>query len=315
MDNKILLTYDYGKENIYKIKELGYEILLRKEEGLLVDEEMEECNILICYNPFKTLEIQRLKALKWIQLSSIGIDQLVGKENYLKGVILTNNRGGYSIPMGEWIVMQLLQFYKHSYELYENQLKNKWKMDTGIMELYGKTIGFLGTGTIAIESAKRLEAFGVTLLGYNSSKKQVPYFHRCYDSSNLNEMLKACDAVVVALPLTEKTYNFVSRDLFENMKEGTFLINISRGEVVNLKDLLEEIDAGKISKAALDVFSKEPLEEDSPLWQNPNVIVTPHNSWVSEKRNNRRFELIYDNLKRYIKGESLLNVVDIKRGY
>lgn len=315
MDNKILLTYDYGEENIYKIKELGYEILLRKEGGLLVDEEMEECNILICYNPFKTLEIQRLKSLKWIQLSSIGIDQLIGKENYLKGVILTNNRGGYSIPMGEWIVMQLLQFYKHSYELYENQLKNKWKMDTGIMELYGKTIGFLGTGTIAIESAKRLEAFGVTLLGYNCSKKQVPYFHRCYDSSDLNEMLKACDAVVVALPLTEKTYNFVSRDLFENMKEGTFLINISRGEVVNLKDLLEEMDAGKISKAALDVFSKEPLEEDSPLWQNPNIIVTPHNSWVSEKRNNRRFELIYDNLKRYIKGEPLLNIVDIKRGY
>lgn len=315
MDNKILLTYDYGKEDIDKIKNLGYEILLRKEEGLTVDKEMEECDILICYNPFKTLEIKKLRKLNWIQLSSIGIDQLIGKEDFLKGVMVTNNRGGYSIPMGEWIVMQLLQFYKHSYELYNNQLKNRWKMDTGVMELYGKTIGFLGTGTIAIEAAKRLKAFGVTLLGFNNSKNQVPYFSRCYDLSNLKEMLKVCDCVVVALPLTEKTHNFISGDLFNNMKDGTFLINVSRGEVVNLKDLLEAIEKGKVAKAALDVFPKEPLEEDSPLWHNPNIIITPHNSWVSEERNNRRFESIYDNLKRHIKGEPLLNIVDINRGY
>ena len=157
---KALFTYNYGGEKRKVIEELGYDIIVVKEQDLVYSEKLDEVEVLVCYDPFKTLKIEKMKNLKWIQLSSVGIDQL--PVDYVKNssVIITNNKGGYSIPMGEWIVLKTLEMLKNSKGLYENQTDRKWKIDTSLLELYRKTIGFIGTGTIAAEAAKRFGGFG-----------------------------------------------------------------------------------------------------------------------------------------------------------
>ena len=315
MGIKALFTYDYGKDKMNFIRKLGYDIKVMNEKEIEYCNEIEETEVLVCYNPFKTLDISKMKKLKWIQLSSIGIDQLPIEIALRNNIVVTNNRGGYSIPMGEWIVLKTLEMLKNSRKLYIQQMNKKWKIDTSIIELYGKTIGFIGTGTIAIEAAKRFKGFGVKILGVNTKGRDTEYFDRCFKLEDIDEMLSLCDVVVIAIPSTEKTYKLMNDKRFLAMKDGAYLINIARGNVIDEYELMENLKNQKIRAAALDVFEEEPLSKENPLWDFENVIITPHNSWVSEMRNERRFEGIYNNMKRYSEGLKLHNVVDLKKGY
>ncbi|KRQ87386.1 putative 2-hydroxyacid dehydrogenase [Caloramator mitchellensis] len=312
---KALVTYDYGKDKMDKIRELGYEVLIKDEKDLFYTEDLKDVDVLVCYNPFETLDIKMMEGLKWIQLSSIGIDQAPLDYINDKGIILTNNKGGYSIPIGEWIVMNILQLSRNSYGFFKRQQEKKWKVDTSLIEIYGKTIGFVGTGSIATEAAKRLRAFGVKILGLNTVGRDVEGFDKCYSSDEIDLMLKECDFVVITMPATDKTYRLINKDRFSAMKDGVYFINIARGNIVDEVELINNLKSGKIKGAALDVFEKEPLEENSPLWDMDNVYITPHNSWISEMRNERRFNLIYENLKRYVEKKQLLNIVDLNKGY
>ncbi len=315
MSIKALFTYNYGEENMKDIEALGYGIKVMKEEDIVYSEDLEDVEVLICYNPFKTLDIGKMKRLKWIQLSSIGIDQLPIEYVKKASITITNNKGGYSIPMGEWVVLKALELFKNSKLLYENQANRKWKMDTSILELYGKTIGFIGTGTIALEAAKRLQGFDVNILGVNTDGRDIQYFDKCYPMSQLNEMLKLCHVVVGTIPYTKATHHLVNEDSFKTMRNGAFFINVARGSIVDEASLIENLRSGKLAGAALDVYEEEPLKEHNPLWDLSNVILTSHNSWISEIRNERRFKLIYNNMKKYAQGEQLINIVDLKKGY
>ena len=221
----------------------------------------------------------------------------------------------YSIPMGEWIVLKILEMFKKSKELYERQQNKQWQMDTSILELYGKTIGFIGTGSIAHEAAKRLQGFEVTILGVNTTGDLKPYYDNCYSMEEIDQMISKCDVVVVTIPYTKKTHHLIDEAMFKKMKGNAFLVNVSRGNILDEKALINSLKERKIKGAALDVFEKEPLDIDSPLWDLDNVLISSHNSWISEMRNERRFQLIYDNLKRYIQKDDLINVVDLMKGY
>lgn len=315
MGIKALFTYDYGKEKMDSIKKLGYDITIIHESKIMFCQKIAETEVLVCYNPFNTLDITKFSDLKWIQFSSTGIDQLPMDVRKDASFIVTNNRGGYSIPIGEWVILSTLEMFKRSKNLFRQQQNKKWKMDTSVLEVYGKTIGFIGTGTIAIEAAKRFQGFGVRVLGLNTKGKSVEYFERCFPVYDIDKMLSLCDVVVVTIPSTEKTYKFINKHRFAAMKNGVYFINVARGNVIDEEALIENICKGKIGAAALDVFEDEPLNEKSPLWEFENVIVTPHNSWVSEMRNERRFEGIYENMKRYAANEKLLNIIDLSKGY
>jgi phosphoglycerate dehydrogenase-like enzyme len=310
-----LFTYDYGKDNMNKLKNLGYDIIAINEKDVTYSEELKNVEVLVCYNPFQTLDISKMRKLKWIQLSSAGIDQLPIEYVKNSGIIITNNRGGYSIPMGEWIVLKILELLKHSYRLYDNQNNKVWKMDTTILELYGKTVSFIGTGSIAEEAAKRLKGFEVQILGLNTSGKQVQNFDKCYSLKDMNEMLSISDIVIITIPYTKATHHLIDNEKFKVMKNGVYIVNVARGSIINEKDLIKNIQEGKVCGAALDVVEEEPLQSNSPLWNLPNVIITPHNSWISEMRNNRRFDMMYNNMKRYVENKELVNVVNINRGY
>lgn len=312
---KALFTYHYGDDKMKDIKDLGYEVIHIQESNITNSVEIEDIDVLVCYNPFNTLDIKQLKNLKWIQLSSIGIDQ--APLDYINDneIILTNNKGGYSIPMGEWIILKILEIYKNSKYFYEKQQQNKWQLSTNVLELYGKTVSFLGTGTISKEGAKRLRGFGVKVYGLNTKGKETEYFDKCYAITELDKLLAVSDVVVCAIPYTDKTHYLLNEEKLDKMKTGSVLINVSRGSIINEKALINKIKDGKFMGVALDVFEKEPLSNNSPLWNLENVYITPHNSWISEMRNERRFKNIYENMARYIKGDKLINVVDIERGY
>nr|WP_286673038.1 phosphoglycerate dehydrogenase [Anaeromonas frigoriresistens] len=312
---KALFTYDYGQEEMKRIEKLGYDIIVKKEKGIEVTKDIKDIDVLVCYNPFETLEINKLDNLKWIQVSSIGIDQVPKETIKEKNIILTNNRGGYSIPMGEWIVLKILEMLKNSKELYENQKNKKWKIDTSILELYNKTVGFVGTGTIAQEAAKRLQGFGVEVLGLNTKGRDVEYFDKCYANEEIETLYKKSDVVIISVPYTKDTHHMIDEEAFNKMKDGVYLVNIARGSIINEKDMIKALKSGQIKKAALDVFEEEPLPKNSELWDLDNVIITSHSSWMSEMRNERRYNTIYKNMKRYINNEGLINKVNIEKGY
>lgn len=315
MITKAIFTYNYGEERMSKISSLGYDIEHIDEKIITYSDNLRDAEILVCYDPFRTLNIGNLNKLKYIQLSSIGIDQVPIEIIKNKNITLCNNKGGYSVPIGEWIVLKILEMLKNSKAAYENQRIKKWKMDMSLLELYGKTVGFIGTGSIAQEGAKRLAAFGVNIVGVNTNGRDVQYFHKCFDIGNIKTMVKYCDVIVLAIPSTKETYQLINDELIKNMKDNVLLVNVARGNIIEEEALIKGLKIGKIKMAALDVFEMEPLKESSSLWELDNVIITSHNSWVSDNKDARRFDLIYENLKRYKSGEELLNIVDLDKGY
>lgn len=310
---KVLFTANYGDEKFQKIRDLGYKVIYYPEKNIQNNEDINSADILVTYNPFSSLDISKMVDLKYIQTTSIGIDQVPKSEVLRRNIILANNKGGYSIPMGEWIVMYILEIYKNSVKLYNQQKNKEWKMDFSVTEVYGKKIGFLGTGTIALEAAKRLKAFGVEIWGVNTTGDIKEYFDKCFSTDNMDDVFKNCDVVISTIPSTKQTIGIINKEKFKIMKEGSIFINVGRGNIVNEKDLIENIH--KFRGVALDVFETEPLSSESKLWDFENVIITPHNSWISNMNKERTFNTIYNNLKNYIEGRELNNIVDIKKGY
>lgn len=312
---KLLMTYNYGDEAFKEIEEMGYEISYISENEITEDMKFEEVEVLVCYNPFEKLDISSMKNLKWIQVSSIGVDQVPRKEVLKRDIVVTNNRGGYSIPIGEFVVMRILEIMKNTKYFNSIQTNKRWRLTTDVLELYNKRVLILGTGTIGIEVAKRLKGFGVEIIGVNTNGKPVEFFDKTVSMRNLNDEVEKADVLVLALPHTKDTDNILDEKMLRSMKKDSSIINVSRGNLIDEVALVELLEEGYFRGVALDVFKEEPLSEDSLLWELDRVYITPHNSWVSEKRNERRLELILENLKRYIEKEELLNTVNIERGY
>lgn len=312
---KLLCTYDYG-ESVFKTWEtLGYSVTYIPEQALHEGVELESYEVLICYSPFKQMAIERLKNLRYIILSSIGFDQVPDLLMQRPEVTIINNQGGYSPPMGEWIVMMLLMGFKRALRLVQYDNQRQWKLETDLLEMTNKNIVFLGTGTIAQEAAKRLQGFECNIIGINTSGNQVAHFTRCYSWEDLNPQLAQADALVCCLPLTDKTHHLLSRDFFNVLKDTCIFINISRGAVIDDLALQSALGEGRFSFVALDVFEEEPLCTSSPYWQFEQVLVTSHQSWVSEMRNLRRLEGIQAHLESIISGKPLKHIVNKERGY
>lgn len=231
-----------------------------------------------------------------IQLTSVGTDRVPVEEIKQKGIRLENAGDVYSIPMAEWVILKILEIYKETRFFEEAQNNSKWRKNRNLTELNGKVIGVLGTGNVGIEVSKRAKAFGTKIIGFNTTGNLVNTFDACYKVDDLLSVIGEIDILVLALPLTKKTDNLINAKVFNMMKENAIVINVSRGGILNEDDLLVALDSGKIKCAALDVFSVEPLPETHKLWRNPRVIISPHNSFVSDNVEDRLFQLILKNL-------------------
>ncbi len=311
---KVVLNRDLGKEKIEEISKLGYEVQLIEERDLKKRDDYYDADVWFTYKGFDKVDMSRWTKLKYIHLTSRGIDQV--PKDYVKehNIYLSNNTNGYAVPMAESIIMYILEVYKNSREMFKKQDQAVWKMDTSWIELAGKRVGFLGTGTIAQETAKRLKAFDVEIWGVNTNARAVDHFDRCFKLDDSDEFFRTCDVIIGLMPATDKTMGLLDANKFELMKDGASLLNIGRGNLVNEKDLEEY--AKKFRGIVLDVVEQEPLSPDSGLWKMDNVIISPHNSWVSENNIARLGNIVCRNLKSYIEtGRPETLIEDIDKGY
>ena len=199
--------------------------------------------------------------------------------------------------MAEFALSGILQIIKQSKFFYENQKAHIWEKSRTLGELAGKTAVIAGAGNIGTQVAKRLKAFDVTVVGIDITTDKRPYFDNIQLLENLDEQIKTADIVVLTLPLTDETREMFNKSKFDLMKDGAIFVNIARGQLVAEDDLIDALKRKKLSGAVLDVFDTEPLDENSPIWDMDNVIITPHNSFVGEGNKNRLFEVVRGNLQ------------------
>lgn len=301
---KLLMTGAFNCTELQKvnIEKLGCEIMFQQMENEPLSDEMYMAEAVICNGLFLHNDIENFPNLKFVQLTSAGLDRVPAVKMQEKGIILKNARGVYSVPMAEFAVSGVLTLYKNLGNFFENQKNHSWTKDRNVRELSGDTVLIIGCGSVGTECAVRFTAFGMTVLGADIVKPQNESYDEFYFMEDVNSALNKADVVVLTLPLTDKTKDFFNTERFSCLKDSAILVNIARGAVVNEKSLIENIKKGKLGGAVLDVFCTEPLNEKSELWDMKNVIITPHNSFVSQKNQERLYSVVYDNVKEYMKG-------------
>jgi phosphoglycerate dehydrogenase-like enzyme len=302
----LLLTgaFKYTKGQLDSIQDLGYEITFVQDERVSLSEanqniDIASIDVVVCNSLFLYNDITQFKSLKFIQLTSAGMDRV--PLDYIKnhGIHIVNARGVYSIPMAEWVVLKILEIYKNSRHFYKAQSERKWQKRRDLLELAGKTAAIIGLGNVGIEIAKRLSAFSVYVIGVDNrllDPAENDLVNELCVPDEIDKVLNKSDIVILTLPLTDQTRHMMNKYRFEAMRDSSILVNVSRGGVINETDLIEALQGNKFFGVALDVFEEEPLNQDSPLWDFDNVIITPHNSFVSDKVNERLFKLIIKNL-------------------
>ncbi|MDP4120936.1 MAG: NAD(P)-dependent oxidoreductase [Bacillota bacterium] len=296
----LLLTgaFQYTEEQLNKLRSLCENVTFVQDERQKLDIDVSSFDAVVCNGLFQTNDIHDFKNLKYIQLTSAGLDRV--PLDYIRehNIKLNNARGVYSIPMAEWALLKALEIYKCSKSFYESQSNKKWNKVRNIQELYNKTVCVVGVGSIGHEVCKRFSAFGCRIIGVDIVSVADEFVDEFFLINEINSALQKSDVVVLTLPLTNDTKHLFNKELFSQMKHGSVLINIARGGVICQEDLIEAIQGGRFCGVALDVFEEEPLSESSSLWDMKNVIVTPHNSFVSEGNNERLFDVIIQGLEK-----------------
>ena len=223
---------------------------------------------------------------------------------YIKNnnIEIHNAKGVYSAPMAEWVVLKILEIYKNTKFFIKNQDNKVWEKKRDLLELTDKTVTIVGCGNVGSEVAKRLKAFGCKINGVARRKVQYDYIDKVYSMEELNEALKISDIVVLTIALNEETKHLFDKERFDVMKDEAVLVNVARGAIVNEEDLIEVLKSGKFIGVALDVMENEPLCVSSELWDFDRVLVTPHNSFVSDKTGSRLFGVMCENLEKFILG-------------
>ncbi|MEU5846785.1 D-2-hydroxyacid dehydrogenase [Saccharopolyspora shandongensis] len=257
----------------------------------------------------------RADALRWMHAASAGVDRLLFPALQDSEVLLTNSRGVFDRPMAEYVLTTVLAFAKDLHTTLRLQDRKQWQHRV-TERVAGKSALVVGTGPIGRAIARQLTAAGLTVSGTGRvGRSGDPDFGDVHASSDLAHVIGAFDYVVLAAPLTEQTKGLVDAEVLAHCRPTARLINVGRGELVVETDLIAALQAGQLGGAALDVFDTEPLPETSPLWEMPNVLVSPHMSgdtigWVDEL-----VDLFLENLRSYTDGTQLRNVVDKQRGY
>jgi phosphoglycerate dehydrogenase-like enzyme len=255
--------------------------------------------------------------LKWIQLTSAGADRLLNSGFIEEGIVVTTVSGLHATPIGEYVLTTILMFAKGMPRTMRAQVRGEWSRFAPT-ELRGKTVGIVGMGHIGEEVARLAKAFGCRVIATRRSVTEPSSTDCCDDlmpSSQLPQLLGESDYVVLCVPLTAETRGLIGEPELRAMRQTAVLVNIARGPVTVEADLVRALREGWIAGAALDVFDQEPLPPEHAFWAMENVIVTPHISGGTGIYNQRAVEIFVDNLRRYLRGEVLRNIVDPARGY
>lgn len=257
--------------------------------------------------------------LRWIQSFSAGMDKFLYPAVIERDeVTVTGMAGQYAPQGGEHAWAMLLALARGLLPSMHNMAKKSWGLSQPIIELTGGTLGIIGLGGFGRESLQRAVGYDMRVLALDPVRLQAPAGVeqvRPPTTANLHWLLGAADAVIVACPLTPDTTHMIGAEELTVMKTSAYLVCVSRGGIIEETALAAALESGAIAGAGLDVVEKEPLAEDSALWNAPNLILTPHRAGASQHRPRKTFEFFRDNLGRYLRGEALVNVVDKRRGF
>jgi phosphoglycerate dehydrogenase-like enzyme len=233
--------------------------------------------------------------------------------------VVTNFREIYNDHIGAHIMAFVLAFARGLHHYLPRQLRREWRrdpLDTGVIHLPEATALIVGVGGIGAEAARLAAAFGMRVIGVDARRAEAPpdvaELHR---PDALDALLPRADFVILTVPHTPETEGFMHRARFQLMKRTAFFINIGRGMTTRLDDLAAAIQAGDIAGAGLDVFEREPLPADHPLWTMPGVLITPHTAGFGPYLDDRRYEILLENSRRFLGGQPLRNVVDKPRWF
>ena len=254
--------------------------------------------------------------LRWLQSHGVGVDGLLNEEIVNSDLILCNGASLHTVPMAETTMALILAATKRLPEHAVDQHGRRWRR-LAKRELRGSTVGIVGMGRIGEEVGRLCAAFGARVLGLRRSPPAgpPPGVERVFGSDGLDQLLKESDYVILTLALNSTSHGLIGRRELGLMKPTAVLVNVARGDVVDEAALIDSLRERPDAYACLDTFQTEPLSTDSPLYDLPNVFITPHNSASSPHMEERVIELFLDNLGRLARNEPLLNVVDKRRGY
>ena len=274
-------------------------------------------------------DLSRVPSLRWLQVRSAGVDHLASDPPWRKGLLVTNARGVFAVPIGEYVSGMVLRIHQPSATWSADQVAHRWPAGEPptLTMIRDRVAVIAGYGAIGREVARQLSALGMRIVavkprpdvrrdtgyrvpGTGDPDGTIP--ERIVDDSGLIEACRSADVLVLTMPLTDASRGIVGPAVLAALPAHAWLINVARGALVDEPALLEALRAGRLAGAVLDVFGQEPLPPDNPWWDEPNVIVTPHASGTSP-----RFfdDLLVENVRRYLAGEPLLNSVDPERGY
>ena len=276
-----------ARKHFEKIEALGHTIAFLQQERDDLPCNPPWVEGVVCNGLFLHHDIRQFPNLRLIQLTSAGYDRVDMDYVRAHNIEIRNGKGVYSIPMAEFAVAGVLQLYKQARFFYENQRAHSWEKHRGLLELWGKTVTIVGCGSVGTECAKRFRAFGCKVMGLNRSIREDEAFDEILPLGELEEILPKTDVLILSVALTDETAHLMDRRRLSLLPDTAVVVNISRGAVLDREALCEMLLDGRLGGAVLDVFENEPLGTDDPIWDTPNLIATPHNSFVGEGNGKR----------------------------
>ena len=305
--------FDKAFEKFSKIKE-QVEIFIDWDEDNF-ESSMSNSDILLAWN-FPTLNLKKISPnLKWIHCISAGIEHLHPLNWIFEGLILTNNSGVHSKKAGEYGLMSILMLQNHLPKIITNQ-KNKKFVSLFSNPISGKTIVVAGTGSLGGSMIKLLAPLGANIIGVNKKGGNVEGCSKVVTTDKIDSVLPEADFLYLALPETSETKNLINRKRLNLLKTSCGIVNIGRQSAMDYDSLCEKLKKNELAGAILDVFSHEPIEPSSKIWDTPNLVITPHvSSDDGESYIKLTLELFIKNLELFIASKPLINQIDKKLGY
>lgn len=313
---KILINTEITSDHRQQIQSVSPDLVIvePKDEAARL-KEMPDTDIL--FGDFNRSLFDAARQLKWVQVLGAGVDGLLFPEFVESDVVLLSAKGyvGPHLADQTWaLILGLIRGVGRAVR--ERTWENRWSIRGETWELADRTLGIVGLGGTGIDVAKRAQGFDMRVIAVDPEDVDAPSFvHEVWKMNRFYDLLAESDIVSICAPLTDETHGMFDDEAFRHMKPSALLINVTRGKIVDEGSLLRALEEGWIGGAGLDVTPDEPLPQDSPLWDMPNVIVTPHVAGGSPNRDDRTVGLFCDNLERFLVGKPLLSVIDKRKGY
>jgi phosphoglycerate dehydrogenase-like enzyme len=311
---KIVVYHRFAQEFSRLIGERfpDIEVASGHDEGFL-SRHIADADVMLVFE-FPLALLNQAGKLRWIQLTSAGAEHLFDARPYLEGILVTNTRGMHANLIADYTFGAMITLQWNFVDLFLDKQARRWGA-RAVEPLAGKTVGIVGLGSIGCEIARRATAFRMNVIGVKRNPAPIEGVARVFGPAQVREMLSLSDFVVVAAALTPETYRMIGEQELRAMKETSYLINIARGRIIDESALIKALQAKRIAGAFLDAFENEPLPPNSPLWELPNVMVTPRIAGILKDYAGGVMEIFGENLKRWKEGLPLRNQVDWAKGY